>query len=273
MIYFCVPTYNEEHTVGVVLWKLRQVMAEFQRDYQVLLVDDASTDATPDVLEPYTRIMPLHIRRNESRQGYGTCLEEMLTEAARRSSYLKRDCAVVLQADFTEEPADAAALIRRIEGGADIVAGSARPETPHPHRGHGLVRRIAGYVLGRLPLPENAGDPLVGLRAYRLIVLKKAMEAEDGLGLRGLDGPVANARLLQVAVPQARRVEEIEVRVRYDRRLRESRFSPLRRLQQLFGFALGRSGRNGGTNDESGSGTSGYSPAHERDNEPQGVEA
>lgn len=253
MIYFCVPTYNEEHTVGVVLWKLRQVMAEFQRDYQVLLIDDASTDRTPEVLEPYTRIMPLHIRRNDTRQGYGACLEELLKEASRRSSYLKRDCAVVLQADFTEEPADAPALIRRFEGGADLVAGVAHIETPHPHRGHRLVRRIGDYLLGRLPLPDNAGDPLVGLRAYRLIVLRKAMNGDEGFGLRGLDGPLANARLLQLAAPQARRVDEVEVTFRYDRRMRDTRFRPLRRVRDLVGFVMGRSTAPGddGTKNES----------------------
>lgn len=238
MIYFCIPTYNEEHTVGVVLWKLRQVMAEFPRDYQVLLIDDASTDRTPEVLEPYSRIMPLHIRRNETRLGYGACLEQMLEESLRRSSYLKRDCAIVLQADFTEEPADVTTLIRRIEGGADVVTAVAKVEGGHPTRSHGLVRGFASWLLGRLPFPENSGDPLLGMRAYRLISLRKG--ADDGLDLAGLDGPLANARVLQRVAPHARRLEEVEVTVRYDRRLRETRFRPVRRVGALVRFAFGR---------------------------------
>ncbi|HEY0670774.1 MAG TPA: glycosyltransferase, partial [Longimicrobiales bacterium] len=65
MIYFCIPAFNEERTVGVVLWKLRQVMTEMQRDFQIIAVDDASTDGTPEVLNPYTRVLPLTLFRNE----------------------------------------------------------------------------------------------------------------------------------------------------------------------------------------------------------------
>ncbi|NIQ55975.1 MAG: glycosyltransferase, partial [Gammaproteobacteria bacterium] len=49
MIYISIPAHNEERTAGVVLWKVRQVMSEFGRDYEVLFLDDASTDRTPDV--------------------------------------------------------------------------------------------------------------------------------------------------------------------------------------------------------------------------------
>ena len=84
MIYICIPAYNEERTIGVVLWKVRQVMAELGRDYEVLVVDDGSTDGTPDVMEPYARVMPLHVRRHDKRQGYAASLEALVRAASDR---------------------------------------------------------------------------------------------------------------------------------------------------------------------------------------------
>ena len=43
MIYVCIPSYNEAPTVGLLLWKIRQVFASFPREYQLLVLDDGST--------------------------------------------------------------------------------------------------------------------------------------------------------------------------------------------------------------------------------------
>ena len=40
MIYVCIPSYNEAPTVGLLLWKVRQVFAGFPREYQLLVLDD-----------------------------------------------------------------------------------------------------------------------------------------------------------------------------------------------------------------------------------------
>jgi hypothetical protein len=47
----------------------------------------------------------------------------LLREAVRRSEYPKRDVIVTLQADFSEEPDDLVALIKRMEAGADVAVG------------------------------------------------------------------------------------------------------------------------------------------------------
>ena len=231
MIYFCIPSYNEEHTVGVVLWKIRQEMAAFQRDYQILLLDDASTDSTLKVLEPYARVLPLTVLRHAQRAGYAASLRELLDEALRRSTYPKRDAVVVLQADFSEDPADAVTLIKRLEGGADLVTTTPRAPTTHPMRSHRWVSKLSTFLAKRGVPAENGGDPLASLRAYRVISLRRALE--DKTLLQGTTGPLANARLLEAVAPHARRIEEVEVDVRYDRRLRDTRFRAAERLRDL----------------------------------------
>ena len=61
MIYVCIPSHDEAATVGLLLWKIRQVFAGFPREYQMLVLDDASTDATAEILEPYSRVLPLTV--------------------------------------------------------------------------------------------------------------------------------------------------------------------------------------------------------------------
>ena len=96
--------HNEEQTIGVLLWKIRKVMLEFGRDYEVLVLDDASTDETATVLDRYRSILPLRVLKEEHRAGYPSAVQRLLREALDRTSYPKRDAAVLLQADFTESP-------------------------------------------------------------------------------------------------------------------------------------------------------------------------
>lgn len=224
MIYICIPAYNEERTIGVVLWKIREVMSEFERDYDVLVVDDASTDGTSDVIMPYTRIMPVHVRRNERREGYASSLEALVREATSRAPYPKRDVVVTLQADFTDEPDDLVTLVKRIEGGADVVTGRVHMVPGTTPRAFRWTRGAWHHVLRRLHGGEVEGDVLSGFRAYRVVALTKAMEATDPGPLITTEGWAANAELLSRVMTHARRTEAVDVQVRYERRQRESRF-------------------------------------------------
>lgn len=215
------PAHNEERTVGVLLWKIRKVMAEFGRDYEILVLDDGSTDDTWEVLQPYRRVLPLVLLREERRQGYRAAVERLLREASGRTPYPKRDAAVVLQADFTESPEGIVPLIKAFEGGVDVVAGAARPEgAPRSVR---WMRRAAPFVLGRAWSSAPVSDPLSGLRAYRIVVLRKALRELGDEPLLTREGWGANVELLRRVAPHARRIEEEPLDVRYEIRKRDSR--------------------------------------------------
>src|SRR5688572_32973494 len=151
-------------------------MAELNRDYQIIVVDDASTDSTPAVLSPYIRVLPLTVIRNSQRRGYADALEVALREAVRRSPYPKRDAVITLQADFTEDPDAVPTLVKKIEAGADLVCTDAaiEQETPRPFR---WGRRMFRWMLRGKEWAQ--GDGLAGLRAYRVVTLKR------GVGGRG----------------------------------------------------------------------------------------
>ncbi|HSJ23186.1 MAG TPA: glycosyltransferase family 2 protein [Longimicrobiales bacterium] len=232
MIYICIPTHNEQQTVGVVLWKLRQVLTDYPRDYQLLVADDASTDKTRDVLEPYTRVLPLTVVRTERQQGHAACLEMLIREAARRSEYPKRDVIITLQADFSEEPDDLVPLLKRMEAGADVAVGIKVKKGSEPALRR-FARRLSGFFARRQEWPEGVVTPFDGYRAYRLHSVKRAIEERGAERLLRYDGWAGHAELLRAVLPHARRVDVVEVEDRGDRRQRPSREKPLAAAMQV----------------------------------------
>ncbi len=262
MIHICIPVHNEAETIGILLWKIRKVMAEFGRDYEISVLDDASTDETPQVLDRYRRVLPLVVERAEHRLGYGAATERLLRRVADRSTYPKRDVAVTIQGDFTELPEDLVPMVKAIEGGADLVVGTLDAgRTPLP-RSLRMGRWVARVLVGRGPARLAVSDPLSGFRAYRLVVLKKALrEGEDataptasvGAGGGASTSPIpaprrgpapegsvapacgwaANVALLARTVPHARRIDESPYALRLDPRTRPTRFRLVDELRGL----------------------------------------
>ncbi|HZI74563.1 MAG TPA: glycosyltransferase family 2 protein, partial [Gemmatimonadales bacterium] len=173
MIYVCIPSYNEAPTIGLLLWKIRQVFAGFPREYQLLVLDDGSDDPTAEVLERYTRVLPLTVVRHPERKGYAASIEELLRQAVNRTDRPKRDSAILMHADFAHGPQFIPDLVRRIESGADIVIAEGKLEG-EPSRSRRLVRRFAPVLLkGAVSLP-GVSDVVSGFAIFRLITLRNA---------------------------------------------------------------------------------------------------
>lgn len=233
MIYITIPVHNEESTIGVLLWKIRNVMGEFGRDYEILVLDDASTDGTKEVLLRYRRSLPLRIFSSEERLGYAGAVERLIRESVQRAPYPKRDAIVTLQGDFTEHPEHLVPLVKTLEGGADVVAGSltdVEGAAPWPVR---LARWAAPRLLRSSLRDCPVSDPFSSLRIYRVIVFKKALRDAGSEPLIRRSGWAGNVQLLDLAVHHARRVEEVPLGLRYDIRTRKSRFRPLITLREL----------------------------------------
>jgi glycosyltransferase involved in cell wall biosynthesis len=235
VIYICVPVRDEAPTLGPILWKLRKVFTdpEFRRDFHVVVMDDASKDGTPEVLERYRAHVPLTALRSDVPLGYGGAVDRLLRHVVETCPYPKRDAAIVLQGDFTEDPASLLDLVRTFEGGADIVAAVADGAASASHRGLRWARRLAPWVLGRTHAGAPVADPLCGLRSYRVVVLKKALREEGGPLCAAAEPWTANLELLARTAPHARRVENTGVQAHPGRRLRPTRFRALPALRSL----------------------------------------
>ena len=226
MIYVCVPAHNEASTVGLVLWKVRQVFTAFEREYQILACDDASTDGSADVLTSYARVLPLTVIKHRARQGYARSLEELLRLALQRTDRPKRDCAITLHADFVHGPETMEEMVKRLESGADLVVA----EQSRIQGATSWQERWARQWAPRL-LPVGAGvkDSISGFLALRLVVLRQATRGSDAAMLRA-EGWSANAELLARLGAHARRVEVVPSAARFDLKQRASRSKPWQQL-------------------------------------------
>ena len=237
MLYICIPTYNEAPTVGVLLWRIRSVFQDYSREYEIVVYDDASTDATAETLEPYKEVLPLSVIRGKARAGYAAAVEACFREVVRRTRYPRRDAIIVMQADFTDVPEQLPELVRRFEGGADVVVAD-RTESPGLPKPVRRLKMLKSLLVKRFTGLTGVGDPFSGFRLYRVSVIKDLLAARGSAGLVSAPGLGANLQLLLAASRVARRVESVPLPASYDVRVRESRVQPVSDAVELYKFAL-----------------------------------
>ena len=226
MIYVCVPVHNEASTVGLVLWKVRQVFTAFEREYQIIACDDGSTDGTREVLASYARVLPLTIVTHRERLGYARSLEELLRLALQRTDRPKRDCAITLHADFTHAPEAMEEMVKRLESGADLVVAELDRTLGTRSWPERWARRWAPLLLR---VGGGVKDSISGFTALRLVVLRQATRGA-ATPLLTTDGWSANAELLARLGAHARRIEVVPTAARYDLKQRPSRAKPWHQL-------------------------------------------
>lgn len=196
-----IPVYNEGATVEPVL---RAVRAYADR---VLVIDDGSTDATPDILERLRPELGLDLIRHEANAGYGRAMREAFRRA-HRDGY---GWVITMDCDEQHEPASIPAFMRAAaRDDLDIVSGSrymdpryAADQPPEDRRA--INATLTGEINQRLGL--SLTDAFCGFKAHRV-------EAMRGLHLTD-DGYAFPMQLWAEAAANNLRVGEIPVRLIY----------------------------------------------------------
>jgi len=222
VLFIGIPTYNEATTIGVLLWRLRTVLSDVSREYEVVVYDDASTDETTAVLEPYARVLPLTLLRGARRLGTGGAIDAIVRHVARTTRYPRRDGLLLMQGDFTDSPALVPEFLRRFEGGADLIIGerATAGDAPVP------VRRLfaaSRWVLRPFVGITDVRDLTSSFRLARITVLRDLLKASGDAPVASGDAWMAQADFLLRAAPHARRVETIPVTPTFGVRTRETR--------------------------------------------------
>ena len=153
-----IPAYNEEGAITGVVERLSKL--ELGRPFEVLVVDDGSTDGTPAALrELKARVPLLRVVEHGQNRGYGAALKTGFSHA-------QHDVLVITDADGTYPEDRITDLLDCIDDGAEMAIGARRGEDVHIP----LLRRPAKATLAALA-SFLAGSPIPdlnsGLRAFR----------------------------------------------------------------------------------------------------------
>jgi glycosyltransferase involved in cell wall biosynthesis len=208
-----VPVYNEEESLEVLHQNLTEALAGMDRTYELLFVDDGSTDSSFSVLKQL-QSEDGHVRVIRLRRNYG--------QTAGFSAGFDRargEVVVTIDADLQNDPADIPRLLTEFEKGYDVVSGWRKDR-----QDRFLDRRLPSIMANRL-ISWGTGVQLhdygCSLKAYRRNVLADVR----------LYGEM-HRFLPALAYGQGAQVTELEV-AHYPRRFGQSKYGISRTIRVL----------------------------------------
>lgn len=149
-----VPAYNEQETIEELWRRITAVMASVGGDYEILFVDDGSTDATPAIIRRLhaqdPRVRLLRFSRNF---GHQVAITAGL-------DYARGQAVIVMDADLQDPPEVIPVMITKWREGYDVVYAVRKRR-----HGEGLWKRLTAALYYRLlarlthvPIPYDTGD-------------------------------------------------------------------------------------------------------------------
>jgi len=116
-ISIVIPVFNEEKNINLLHTELKKVLDSLEKDYEIIFVDDGSTDKTYHLLRQICKkdrkVKVVVFRRN-----FG-----QTAAISAGFDYAKGEIIVTLDADLQNDPKDIPQLIDKIEEGFDVVSG------------------------------------------------------------------------------------------------------------------------------------------------------
>jgi glycosyltransferase involved in cell wall biosynthesis len=112
-----IPCYNEENTIQQIIELVRNALNE--REYEIILVDDGSTDATSQIInDVFANQNTIKVISHELNLGKGAALRSGFNACS-------GDVVIIQDADLEYDPSEYGKLLKPIQDGkADVVYGS-----------------------------------------------------------------------------------------------------------------------------------------------------
>jgi dolichyl-phosphate beta-glucosyltransferase len=199
-ISIIIPVLNEELEIGAILSTAVKQLEHRGGDWEIIVVDNASTDDTCAVVEQVADGQSVRLLRNEVNRGKGYSI---------RRGMLESNCKIRLMCDadcvssLSSLPSMEAAL-----DDADIVVGSRLARGSHVSRQQPIRRRIVGFgflLLTRLLLGRLARDVYCGFKLWT------ADAAVSVFSQVHLDGWVFDAEALALGKRLGFRISEVGI--------------------------------------------------------------
>jgi len=158
-----IPVYNEQENIRLLYEKLKESLDPLNKEYEILFVDDGSTDRTLSILEEIqtkdNKLVVLSLRRN-----FG-----QTAAFAAGFDFSRGDVVVTMDGDLQNDPADISKLLDLIKEN-DLVSGW-RKKRKDPFFTRRLPSMAANWLISNVT-GVKLHDYGCSLKAYRRDVIK-----------------------------------------------------------------------------------------------------
>jgi dolichol-phosphate mannosyltransferase len=176
MIYIVLPAYNEEAGLEALVSGLKATLETMPAGYQLLIVNDGSTDRTLEIAQHLSATLPLQVIDHGRNKGLGEALKSGLAKAGHLAQ--PEDIIITMDADNTHPPDLIPTLMANIENGYDVAIASryvkGAEEVGLSFRRKLLSRAASSLLKTFFPIP-GVKDYTCGYRAYKATIVKKAL--------------------------------------------------------------------------------------------------
>lgn len=225
VVWVLLPAFNEEASLPRLLPKLKEVFEQHQQAYQIVVVNDGSSDQTAELLTRYQSEYPLHCVAHKVNRGLGETERDGFEYCAEHAA--DEDIIVRLDCDDTHEPAYIFALVEKLNQGYDVV-NTSRFQPGGGQKGVDRYRAFISYAANMFMkvvfyIP-GMRDFSCGFRAYKAKILKDAIKIFGngfiqlkGLGFTSTLETIVKLKLLGC------QFAEVPFVLRYDKKVSSSK--------------------------------------------------
>ena len=159
-----VPAFNEEESLLELVRSIEEAAAALEGGYEIVFVDDGSTDGTLERLKAIERTSP-SVRIFSFRRNLGKSVALLCGFHHTRGDYI-----LTMDADLQDDPRNIPRMFEQLDAGADVVSGWRR------ERRDSVVKVASSFVFNRLMIRLLFGvsfhDMNSGLKLYRAEVAR-----------------------------------------------------------------------------------------------------
>jgi glycosyltransferase involved in cell wall biosynthesis len=164
MLSIVVPIHNEEHSILPLYDRLTTVLFTLSRPYEILFIDDASSDRSYELLANLVQTDP-HLKVLRLRRNFGQ------TAALSAGFHEARGKVIIaMDGDLQHAPEDIPALLNKIDEGFDIASGWRKERVDNPFT-RKIPSRVANWLMSKAS-GIDLRDFGTTFKAYRAEVLK-----------------------------------------------------------------------------------------------------
>ena len=192
-----IPVYNEEENLRELGERLMRTLAGMDRSFEIILVDDGSSDRSWDILTELHEKYPQNLRALQFNRNFGQHQAIFAGFQAARGQVM-----ITLDADLQNPPEEIPHLVAKIEEGYDTVGGW------RENRQDSVFRRLPSYLVN-VVMSKVTGVKLRDygcmLRAYRLEVIDSINQCHESSSFMPALANLFSRRVAEIPVGHAER--------------------------------------------------------------------